>query len=128
MHFVSIHVIEFSESLEDIVIILCSINVKIAKIGLTWFAKQQCLQLFCLFFFTQEYISIKIYETEKRCEVQTHIQSVELMKQTFLASCLCALETHHWLTYIHYTLSHPNTPYHTTYSIILKNKKICYIG
>lgn len=87
MHFVSIHVIEFSESLEDIVIILCSINVKIAKIGLTWFAKQQCLQLFCLFFFytgvykykniwnrkalwsTNTYSKCRTYEADLSCQL-----------------------------------------------------------
>lgn len=70
--------------------------MKIAKIGFTRFCQTAVFAVF----FTQEYRSIKIYET-KRCEVQTHIQSVELMKQTFLASCQCALETHYYLADIH---------------------------
>ena len=100
----SIHAIKFSEPLEDNVIILYSINVKIAKIGFTRFFQTTVFAVFfvcfLLLFFTQEYRSIKIYET-KRCEIQTHIQSVELMKQTFLASCWCALETRYCLADIH---------------------------
>lgn len=46
--FVSIHVIKFSESLEDNVIILYSINVKIAKIGFTRFCQTT---VFAVFFF-----------------------------------------------------------------------------
>lgn len=55
---------------------------------------------------------------KKRCEVQTHIQSVELMKQNFLASCRCALGTRYCLANIHplHTLTLKYTmSYHTQY-------------